>query len=158
MRKVSQNDPNWFSYMLEQWHGSSRIQYQISLGLAHVRRLIDAKTYETRQELLAGDSNKKTNSNFLAVGLDSATFGSSISKLYEYDSEDERKYITRPAFPDPDPGPEAAWRWAHHQETSIDFIYSSAGYVPREWAYVMWDMTRLEAWKVFEHPWEKPSL
>ncbi len=51
-------------------------------------------------------------------------------------------------------GPNAAWPWSTHQK--VDIFYFKAHKRPlRKWAYVMWDLARLEDWKILDVSPEK---
>lgn len=155
--EVSQHDPNWVFFFVKLGNGLDYgcIQHQLSLGVTHLRRLIEAKTYEARQELLSAKFNKERNTHFLAAALEGANDPrSNYYELSEFTSENERAFITRPLITDSDPGPEAVWRWAHQSKRPAEFSFSTSQIELRKLAYVMWDMKRLEATGIFEHEWE----
>lgn len=156
MDEVSRYEPDWVYFFAKLGKGIDRgcIQHQLSLGVTRMRRLIEAKTYNARQELLSDKYNKGRNTHFLEAALERANdpvFGNQLSK---FGSEDERAFITTPLITDPDPGPDAVWRWAHQSERPELFSFSPSQIPLRKMAYVMWDMKRLEATKLFEHQWD----
>lgn len=156
IKQVAKYDPNWVLFFYELGNGidDGCIQHQLSLGVAHLRRLIEAYSYDIRHRLLFDSSNRNRNGHFLSIALKSSNDNFTSLKLSEFDPNDEQAFITRPLIPDQDRGPEAVWRWAHQSESCVCFSYSSSQIPLRELAYVMWDMKRLEAGGIFERPWE----
>lgn len=74
--------------------------------------------------------------------------------LAVFNDADEAKFIPRSVTPDPDLGPEEAWRWAHDLEPAMYFVAGYGQASLREWGYVFWDMEKLERWDIFGKYWE----
>ena len=55
-------------------------------------------------------------------------------------------------------GPEEVWRWSHQFEVPGTFVHYYNQAPLRRWAYVMWDVERLNSWKVFDQTWDEDSL
>jgi hypothetical protein len=79
--------------------------------------------------------------------------------LSDYTPEDDENLALRhpPFVQDQDTGPADAWRWAHQDETRLNFVYSDSQIALRSRGYCMWDGVRLDAWNVFQGPWEAPD-
>ena len=129
---------------------------QLSLGLNYLRRLVTAKTYKERYQLLA--PNRRSDFYFLHEGLIASNMVDDDDvELCEYSSEDERRYIHSPILNDPNPGPAKAWRWAHEHVSRDCFVQYEYHRELRQRGYVMWDLERLEHWDLFRAPWENAS-
>ncbi|KAI9672726.1 MAG: hypothetical protein M1831_000161 [Alyxoria varia] len=73
--------------------------------------------------------------------------------LKDCDEDDEKAKIKPPAFSDPDPGPEAVWRWAHQSNRAATWALGQTHKPLRERGYVMWDLARLNMWHRFQQAW-----
>lgn len=73
--------------------------------------------------------------------------------LAALDDADEAKLVPRPVAPDPDPGPEQVWRWAHDLDSVEHFVAGNRQQPLRKWGYVFWDKKRLDMWDVFGRNW-----
>jgi len=126
------------------------LQHHLSFGLAHIREFMEAKTPESQRALLAS-SRKRSTREFLSTALKESNW---LGGLAEFEDEVEEEYIPRPWYPDPETGPEDAWRWALQSQYTDYFVFSPSQIPLRQWAYVMWDRARLDEWKGFDQPWE----
>lgn len=151
---MGESDPDWVHFLAVVSNASDRgcQQYHMSLGLNHIRHFAEAKTPEARRNLLSHDAAKDSHPFFLTEGLKESAFLGWL--LAEFEPGDEEEFIPKPCYPDPDHGPEIVWRWAHHWQPSSEFIFSPSQTPRRRWAYVMWDQSRLNDWKVMEKLWE----
>ncbi|MCJ1399993.1 hypothetical protein MMC11_003196 [Xylographa trunciseda] len=127
----------------------------LSLGLNYLRRLITAKTYEERYQLLA--PNRRSDHSFLHEGLLASNTDDDDDdvELCHYSTTDERRWIRPPSLHDPDRGPAQAWRWAHEHESRDSFVLAEPHRGLRERGYVMWDSERLQRWGFFRAPWKR---
>ncbi|MCJ1283012.1 hypothetical protein MMC26_002339 [Xylographa opegraphella] len=154
------HDIEWGEYQVKygiyDWHAPENAWKQgtLSLGLNYLRRLVTAKTYEERYQLLA--HNHRSDHYFLHEGLVASNGDDEEDdaiELCQYGSEDERRYIHSPFLNDADPGPAKAWRWAHEHVSRGSFVQYESHRELRERGYVMWDLARLEQWNLFEQAW-----
>lgn len=65
----------------------------------------------------------------------------------------ESEQDPRPFYPELDSGPEDAWYWAHDDEDELGWVYDVQRQNLRQWGYVLWDKSRLEAVGLFESAW-----
>ena len=135
------------------------VQHILSLGLAYLHAVATAETYEERYGLLSDSFPKGKINEFLHEGLNLANEPGGGVELSEYDQNDEEDFSRHhaPFVHESDPGPATAWRWAHQHETRATFVYADSQSFLRERGYVLWDLSRLEAWPVFQQHWEPPD-
>ncbi|KAI9739807.1 MAG: hypothetical protein M1834_006528 [Cirrosporium novae-zelandiae] len=122
----------------------------LARGLSSIHSIVLANTYEDRYQLLYPDYPQHAD-NFLYEALSAANELDDSVYLEEYTTDDELSQIRSPFFQDPDTGPADVWRWAH-QEESCDLRQPL-----REWAYVMWNRSRLDQMNIFQTPWDEPA-
>ena len=154
---IAEHDIAWGEFSVEYGNriDSEFIQHLLSLGLAHLHRIVLAETYEARYKLLYSNYPPH-NSKFLYKGLKTANEHDDGVYLSDYTQDEELAHITSPFVQDSDTGPTDAWRWAHQDETCAHFLNSDSQKLLREWGYVMWDRARLNKWDTFQMPWETP--
>ena len=154
---IAEHDIAWGEFSVEYGDriDSEFIQHLLSLGLAHLHRIVLAETYEARYKLLYSNYPPH-NSNFLYEGLKMANEHDDGVYLSDYTQDEELAHITSPFVQDSDTGPTDAWRWTHQDETCANFLNSDSQKPLREWGYVMWDRARLNKWDTFQMPWETP--
>ncbi|KAI0401431.1 hypothetical protein F4802DRAFT_601023 [Xylaria palmicola] len=126
----------------------------ISRGLATIYDVSTAEIYEEQYRALNA-AKTPWPGDFLYDGLEEDTKGQYRGVFVaDITPENEDIYIKRPFFNDPDPGPKNAWRWAHIEENQLMWVYREDREELREWGYVMWDQSRLDASSIFQGPWE----
>ena len=76
-------------------------------------------------------------------------------QLCDLNKEQQKEVIAPPTIKDSDSGPEDVWRWAYQDEYPDDFWHAVGKASLRQWAYVMWDRERLDAWSVLDNEWEQ---
>ncbi|KAF2105204.1 hypothetical protein BDV96DRAFT_695014 [Lophiotrema nucula] len=133
------------------------IQALLSHGLEKLRRIMMAKTYETRYKLLNSGEYPESRFPFLYEALKHANRADHAVYLSDFSPTVERTHIKRPFFDDSDTGPADIWRWAHQDETWRTFVNQDNREALREWGYVMWDRARLEERAIFHSSWEPPA-
>lgn len=129
---------------------SGFIQNVLSLGLAKLHQVAEAKTYEERHRLLSSSHPPPFTVSFLHEGLTKNT-----NELHDdVFLDDSLAEVIMPRFADPDSGPAFAWRWAHRGESWVKWVYQQNRHALRQWGYVMWDQSRLDAIGLFQNPWQ----
>lgn len=130
------------------------IQHVLSLGVEKLYHIARAKTYEEKYDLLYSPDHPPATDSFLMEGLRRANGQNDEVFLGNLAEEDEMLHVKKPCFADVDSGPEDIWRWAHQGESPASWIYQKNRQRLREWGYVMWDRSRLEAIGIIKEPWE----
>ena len=137
---------------------SSYLQHVLSLGLESLHQISVAHTYEERHKILYSGEVPKENGWFLFEALCNANEEDTKGRVLSvYTLEDQVAHIKGPYFDDIDTGPAEIWGWAHQSETTARFIYQENRWPLREWSYVMWDQSRLDALDILESPWQPPE-
>jgi hypothetical protein len=119
---------------------------------------MNADTYDIRYTLLCGDTPRRANV-FIYNGLRSGGDFSNLRRLIDFTEQDEEKLARHfpPFVEESDTGPADAWRWAYQGETSQKFSYSDCQRPLLLLGYCMWDSARLDEWRIFAHPWHRPT-
>ncbi|WEW57319.1 hypothetical protein PRK78_002784 [Emydomyces testavorans] len=155
---VAEHDITWGETRVEYGVGieSPYIQRLLSLGLEKLYQIITAETYEARYKLLNDRrfNCPRTQFDFLYDALDNVNEPDDALFLSDFTPEDERSHIRPPFFDDPDPGPAKIWRWAHQDETQLQFVYQKSREPLREWGYVMWNSRRLHDLGILQEPFD----
>ena len=131
----------------------------LSSGLGWVHQLLTSKTYEESKELI--DRSTMYTFPFLheQTIADPYTYDASLSIddiYYETVIRYEDTFVK--GWRENDKGPIAAWRWAanspyqQRQRQPLLHFYTCASDL-RDWAYCIWDHSRLTAWNLFAKPW-----
>ncbi|KAK8136767.1 hypothetical protein PG984_004707 [Apiospora sp. TS-2023a] len=140
---------------------SPSIQRILFSGLDKLHQITQAEAYEKRYGLLydsrTGVCSPLARELFLYNGLLLANEQTHIIFLKWLTPDDDVLRINHPYFPDPDPGPADAWRWAHQEESWAHWVYQPKRRDLRRWGYVMWDRSRLEAIDLFRESWNLSS-
>lgn len=159
-KDLATHDLDWVNYFIDTRAGIDycTIDYQLSLGLARVRSLVEAKTNAERRRILADPINKSRYYSFIGDGLRDAVPSGRADSLERLSPVERARVMRDEWFKDPDNGPELAWIWAHRPELSSAFILSHGQVNLRQWGYVMWDMLRLDKSGMFEKRYEIPEL
>lgn len=124
---------------------SPYIRYLLSLGLEKLFEISGAKLYEECYRLIVPSPSGYPYAleYFLYDVLNLED-----TYLRDIPLDEETKRIKAPFYRDPDNGPARVWRWAHQNVPSFIDMPSRQGF--REWAFVMWDLSRLESMGIFE--------
>ncbi|PVH92818.1 hypothetical protein DM02DRAFT_619692 [Periconia macrospinosa] len=159
---VAEHDVDWGAVRVEYGDSISTgfIQYALSMGLVQIHRIITAKTFDARHELLCSEKKIYPNFNlqFLFTCLDcTSSNGLNHTPLQQFTIEDNATQLKKAFFDDPDPGPESCWRWAHAEDYVVNFVNSPLRISLRKWGYVMWDRATLDSWQVLRTRWVPPS-
>jgi len=130
------------------------VQYHKSLGLAHIKRFVEADTTKARFKLLLPTKeNLDVRDEFLEDALDSCNVKKERSLLKDLlANRREKEFVSQPHYADANNGPLRIWHWAHQQAMPEDFVFNAAMADLRQRAYVMWDYSRLEEWGVLSEP------
>ncbi|KAJ5105639.1 hypothetical protein NUU61_002986 [Penicillium alfredii] len=130
-------------------------QHHMCLGLAHIRRFAEAETPQACLDIIAATNEREGLPEFSSYYLSPARpWGDYLVK--DVDPE-TRKSRMKPWYPDRNPGPRDVWLWGRWSLPFDEPLFSPRTEPLRRWAYVMWDKSRLDEWKVFEQEWQ-PSL
>ncbi|KAI0838222.1 hypothetical protein F5Y06DRAFT_296762 [Hypoxylon sp. FL0890] len=65
--------------------------------------------------------------------------------------------VKPPFFEDPDDGPFAVWKQTHELYPVNLSVYRMNN-SRLDWAYVMWDRDRLDAYRILQDPWQRPAI
>ncbi|KAK8034858.1 hypothetical protein PG993_009853 [Apiospora rasikravindrae] len=137
---------------------SPTIQHILLSGLEKLHQIFQAETYEQRHALLhhfrIGGVGPPATELALYSGLRGANEQTHIIFLKWLTPDDDVLRLKQPYFPESDPGPADAWRWAHQEESWAHWVYQENRRDLRRWGYVMWDRPRLESVDVFWQPWD----
>ncbi|PWY82772.1 hypothetical protein BO83DRAFT_414253 [Aspergillus eucalypticola CBS 122712] len=147
---------NWPQHVHEGKAFINHIQFHVSLGLPHVRRLAIHNERHLQQvvRVISETSSDDICLNFLQKDEYLAPQSQSWEgRLKYFNSEDEVRHIPRPWYHDPDSGPEDIWRWAYQEEEVRGFVGSGQQGPLQQWVYVMWDRWRIDEWCVLVKPW-----
>ncbi len=126
----------------------------LSLGLAFLHRIILAKTYNERYQLLSRRRLAQEDSLHVALAdyfIESGRFRP--LPLSDMTVAQQRLLIRRQVADDDDHGPKDAWYWAHVDCASSDWCNTRERKHLRRWGYVMWDYARLAEWMVLDKDW-----
>ena len=137
---------------------SGYMQYILSLGLAKLHGVIAAEGYDERHRILY-TPNPVSDLAFLHRGINNVNNpinGDTLSENENNTTEDIKR-LCPPFKHELDDGPIEAWRWAHQNSTSASSVYGAAQGWLRARGYVFWDLSRLNAWSVFQSPYEPPG-
>lgn len=118
----------------------------MSLGLAWLRKLVAADTYDERYQLLAPQTGEQDPDFMFKVLYDMDVIGSDkdLIMIHELTEDDFDHYIEPPLTEDLDKGPLIAWRWAHNR-FSAAYTYGLRPLAHmRKSGYVMFDHDRLQ--------------
>ncbi|KAK2753764.1 hypothetical protein FQN55_000127 [Onygenales sp. PD_40] len=121
-----------------------RLNYILSMGLAFLRQVIAASTYEARHRLLADIHD--SHYFFLPDAFQEWCNSTRVhyhSTLYEYNEDMKRELIDHPVLTDPDGGPRQMWSYIHTFKYGREFIFCPSHRRLRLGGYVMWDVVRL---------------
>ncbi|KAI1178887.1 hypothetical protein F4777DRAFT_536063 [Nemania sp. FL0916] len=137
---------DYIDYSLESECG----QYYLSLGVKKLCEISFAEGYEEWHRVLDAGSTPSP-IDFLFDGFESHSNDRySYVWLEDLAPEEEKLHVKQPFCDDTDPGPVDAWRWAHLDKPKSNWIYDEDNRELREWGYVMWDRSRLEAAGLFQ--------
>ncbi len=126
----------------------------LSLGLAFLHRIILAKTYNERYQLLS--RRRLAQEDSLHAALEDYFIGTGRFRrlpLSDLTEAQQRLLIRRQVADDDDHGPKDAWYWAHVDCASSDWCNTRERKHLRRWGYVMWDYARLAEWMVLDKDW-----
>ncbi|KAL8739860.1 MAG: hypothetical protein Q9190_007378 [Brigantiaea leucoxantha] len=124
----------------------------LSQGLARIKMMGNARTYEARYHLVQGQTPcPDFDDEFLVEGLSSEVMDGNdyAEELNDMTLEQARESSKTPLFPEPDDGPIVAWKWAYGNWYANCYFFSKNWFM-RQRAYVMWDMDRLAFWGLFK--------
>ncbi|KAI0429077.1 hypothetical protein F5Y09DRAFT_311415 [Xylaria sp. FL1042] len=156
--EVAEHDVHWGAANVEYDNNIDNpyIQSILSRGLEKLYKISRAKTYEDRYRTLDADKSPHVNPDFLYQGLEEEANDSYHHTIFLEDitPKNERLYIQQPFYTDIDSGPVNAWRWAHIKESWLSWVYQQNRKELRQWGYVMWDQSRLDAVGILRRPWD----
>jgi hypothetical protein len=133
---------------------SPYIQYVLSLGLEVIWDVITAESYQDRYQLL----ESKGCPSKMDVFLYGALWQVNVWREYQHPAEDpESAHVPRALSRELDAGPKQAWLWAHRDPDNRAWIYARPWHYDRQWGYVLWDKSRIEAVGLLESPWTAPG-
>lgn len=124
----------------------------LSRGLAQIKMIEHARTYEARYGLVQGQTPcPDFDQEFLVAPLLSAYMDDNgyAVELENMTLEQARESSKNPSFSEPDDGPIVAWKWAYGDWYANCYFFSENWFF-RQRAYVMWDMDRLALWGLFK--------
>ena len=131
----------------------------LSSGLGMVHKLLTSKTYKKSKKLIDHSAAFKYHILHETVLADAYTYDAGLSIDDVYDETVTRyKETFVKGWRENDKGPIAAWRWAfasprpRHQLIALLSFHPSKADL-RDWAYCIWDHSRLRAWDLFAKPW-----
>ncbi|KAL8829194.1 MAG: hypothetical protein Q9191_002145 [Dirinaria sp. TL-2023a] len=131
-------------------------EHCLSLGLAWLRRLAMADTYDKRYQLLAPETGEHDPGLFTSI-YENFDYGNFDIKLHDLTEGTVHQHIEPPFISDPDPGPFTAWFWAYQSESAAQ-TYAISDKLPlRRQGYVMIDYDRLQKRYSLEIPFEPVS-
>lgn len=130
------------------------MQHLLSLGLNKLHQVARSETYEERYKALNNGAFPGAMFFFLYEGLQAVNERNDNVWLEDLTSDDELLQMTPPYYADSDSGPMDVWRWAHQEESWGSWVYREDRSPLRQWGYVMWNKSRLEATGIFQKPWE----
>ena len=123
----------------------------LSRGLDFIYRLDDAKTYEERRMVL-GVVNGDDKFLFYGLKLHRPRYcGAPNVGANQYPENLRRTRIIRK---DDDDGPAKAWHWANKGTETRDDYFQKKNRHLRWCGYVMWDIERLEQWRLLDRDQE----
>ncbi|KAI0973402.1 hypothetical protein F4678DRAFT_477867 [Xylaria arbuscula] len=156
--EVAEHDVNWGAANVEYDNeiDNPYVQAVLSRGLEKIYKISRAETYDERYRALNANKCPHCNSSFLCDGLEEEANELYNDNVYIEDitPANEKLYIKQSFFNDLNPGPMNAWRWAHVEETRSNWVYQHNHKELREWGYVMWDQSRLDAVGILQKRWE----
>ncbi|KAI1307128.1 hypothetical protein F5Y03DRAFT_126745 [Xylaria venustula] len=156
--EVAEHDVYWGAANVEYDNAidNGYVQAVLSRGLEKIYKISRAETYDERYGVLNANECPHHNRGFLYEGLEEEANEPYNDNVYVEDITpvNERLYIKQPFFNDLDRGPMNAWRWAHVEETRSNWVYQQNRKELREWGYVLWDQSRLDAVGILHERWE----
>ncbi|KAH8170002.1 zinc finger domain-containing protein [Sarocladium implicatum] len=144
---VAEHDVVWGASKIRYGHDVAPrgIQSLIPLGLAKLRVMIKAKTYEQRYKILDPCRTSRRRWPRMAKALRE-------SYIHPSQCPADGGYPP-PLIKDKDPGPRMIWGWAHWDEEMPGWTYQAHRDTIRRWGYVFWDKARLEE-AISQQVWE----
>ena len=143
----------------------SRSQYQLTRGITKLHDILSASEEITSSEAFLTDKEDiNSTAGFLSAAFSYRALHNDLDNdfdcLCDLTEEQEEKVLAQPVAQDDfDSGPRDMWRWAHEEQGPEDFVHGAGQAVLRQWAYVMWDRSRLDAWGVLDDgPWQPQYL
>ncbi|KAI1258536.1 hypothetical protein F5Y18DRAFT_345125 [Xylariaceae sp. FL1019] len=130
-------------------HGSDEARAVLSEGIDKIYRLAQASTYEQYHALLSRGEDRFSEPLRLAVFVDYGIEKGAnplfppFLPLEELNDEDKRFVISKPFYNDPDPGPASMWEWVYRDFFPGELVGSPFMRVFRQWAFPLWDHSRL---------------
>lgn len=128
---------------------------QLFQGLAFLRKVITASTYDDRRRLLTPVVLQIVNflpseaRELVCRKVDDAV------PLSQYDQAQLEPFV-QPYAPEPDLGPVEAWVRAHLEAPWRNFVADINSRDLRRWGYVMWDHSRLQSIGFLDNPFVPP--
>ena len=126
------------------WQGEN-IEYFLSCGLLFLYRLLNASSTAQKASILA--EKLYCGYGFLTEALDEIPYDwVYLTDMYFAAEAGQALLFEDDSLVD---GPNAAWPWSTNHKVSV--LYFEGHKQPlRKWAYVMWDLGRLEDWRILE--------
>ena len=147
--EVAEHDVLWGKHNIAYDKGCTAPQsntfkdHCLSLGLAWLRKLAMADTYDQRYQLLAPETGDQYSSFLITTLYDDYDVFKDLVLFEELTEDAIIEHIQPPFTKDPDPGPFTAWLWAYRKSTPA-FVYGEYQRLPlRTEGYVMIDYDRL---------------
>jgi hypothetical protein len=123
------------------------IGYFMSCGLLFLSRLLNASSAAEKALILTENIYCDRGCEFLTKALEQDPYDWVYQTDMYYAAKDGRELL----FEDDSlvDGPNAAWPWS--TDHKVEVLYFEPHKQPlREWAYVMWDLGRLEDWRILD--------
>ncbi|KAI3323322.1 hypothetical protein HD806DRAFT_544087 [Xylariaceae sp. AK1471] len=154
-----EHDVDWGAWEVEYCGevDAPEMQHVLSRGLAKLHAIAGAETYEERHQVLDAYEIPDRTSEFLHDDFQYANKPNDDIWFQGLTPEEEALLTGQPFFADPESGPVDIWRWAYDDQTWSSWVYQHYQHDLRQWGYVMWDRSRLEAVSIFQKPfdWEE---
>lgn len=153
--EVAQHDVRWGTLRVEYWEkiDSPYIQHVLSLGSETIWAIITAETFQDKYQLLESKGCPSKMFSFLCEGLEEVHSRREDPPSAQSPALGEHEQDPRPFYPELDSGPMDAWFWAHEDEDELGWVYDAQRQNIRQWGYVLWDRSRLEAVGLFDSAW-----
>lgn len=124
---------------------SHHLQYVLSLGLEAISDIIKAESYKDRYQLLESKGCPSRIFSFLCEGLWEVNRWRRGQRPTEDPVPVESAHVLRSLPRELDAGPKQGWFWAHNDPDERRLIYARTRHHDRQWGYVLWDKSRIDA-------------
>jgi hypothetical protein len=138
------HDCNYLTSFADYWQVQNT-GYLMSLGLPFLCRLLNASSAAQKASILK--DNIYCDRAFLTEALKEDPYDWVFqTDMYTAAENGQELLFEDDILVD---GPNAAWPWSTNQK--VDILYFQKHKQPlRKWAYVMWDLSKLEDWRILD--------